>query len=168
MSEPRIRPYAAADLGPLTAIYNHYVTGSIATFDLLPLTTAQFAEWVAAHTAGAGSALFVAEVDGEVVGYAGAGPFRPRAAYDRTVETTIYLAPGHLARGIGRALYARLFETLESRPLHRAIAVISLPNPASERLHARFGFRSVGRLTEVGRKFDRYWDVGLFERPLKP
>ncbi len=164
MSDVLLRPFADGDLGRMTEIYNHYVRTSIATFDLEPVTTAGYEPWVRAHTSGVRHRMWVAEEDGRVVGFAGAGPFRPRPAYDRTVEVSIYLDPSRTGRGLGRALYGRLFESLSGAGLHRGVAVIAEPNPASEALHRAFGFREVGRLTEAGWKFGKPWDVALFER----
>ncbi len=166
MLDPVLRPYAAADLERVTEIYNHYVRTSIATFDVEPVTAARYAQWVGAHTSGQGHQIWVVEEAGRVLGYAGAGPFRPRPAYDRTVETSIYVDPACTGRGLGRLLYARLFESLVDTPIHRAIAVIAEPNPASDALHRRLGFREVGRLTQAGWKFGKPWDVALLERAI--
>ncbi len=166
MHDVLLRPYADGDLEPMTEIYNHYVRTSIATFDLEPVTPAQYEPWVRAHTSGSGHRIWVAEDAGKVVGYAGAGPFRPRPAYDRTVEVSVYLDPTKTGLGLGRALYRRLFEFLSGTDLHRAVAVIAEPNPASDALHREFGFREIGRLTEAGWKFGKHWDVALFERGL--
>ncbi len=165
MASVTLRPYADGDLDRITEIYNHYVRTSIATFDLEPVTSARYSEWVQAYTTGKGHRLWVAEEGRHVIGYAGSGPFRPRPAYDRTAETSIYVDPAKTGRGLGNALYARLFESLTSADLHRAVAVIAEPNPASDALHRRFGFREVGRLSEAGWKFGKPWDVALFERP---
>ncbi len=167
MPDTTLRPYEDDDLERITEIYNHYVRTSIATFDLEPVTPDHYGEWAQASMTGEGHMLWVAEEEGRVVGYAGAGPFRPRPAYHRTVETSVYLDPACTGRGLGSALYGRLFEALASADLHRAVAVIAQPNPASEALHRRFGFREAGRLTEVGSKFGKLWDVALFERTLR-
>lgn len=159
-----LRPYADRDLNRVTEIYNDYVRTSIATFDLEPVAAAEYAHWVEAHTSGEGHGLWVAEQDGQVIGYAGCGPFRPRRAYDRTAEVSIYLDPAQIGRGLGTALYARLFDSLASARLHRLVAVIALPNPASVALHQPFGFREVGRLSQVGWKLGEFRDVALFER----
>ncbi len=166
MPDVLLRPYADGDLERVAEIYNHYVRTSIATFDVEPVASDRYADWVRAHTTGEGHGIWVAEEGGRVLGYAASGPFRPRPAYDRTVETAVYLDPASTGRGLGRALYGRLFESLVQADLHRAIAVIAEPNPASEALHRRFGFRDVGRLSEVGWKFGKHWDVALFERGL--
>ena len=110
--------------------------------------------------------LFVAEHDGQVAGYVETGPFRPHHAYARTIETSIYVAPDAAGHGIGGALYRTLFDELASTDVHRAMAVIALPNESSVRFHERHDFRHAGTLTEVGHKFGRYLDVGLYERAL--
>ena len=109
----------------------------------------------------------MAEDGGRIVGYAGTGTFRAKRAYDTTVETTIYVASGGEQRGLGTRLYAALFEALGGRG--RCTAPwpgVTLPNPASLALHARFGFREVGVFRENGRKLGRYWDVMWLERAL--
>ncbi|MET9802570.1 N-acetyltransferase family protein [Streptomyces sp. NPDC006368] len=100
------------------------------------------------------------------LGYATSSPFRPKAAYSTSVEVSVYLAPEAVGRGIGTLLYDRLFGALADEDVHRVYAGIALPNDASVRLHARFGFRHTGTFTEVGRKFGRYWDVAWYEKDL--
>ena len=110
--------------------------------------------------------LLVAELDGGVAGFATSSVFRERAAYSRSVETSVYCDPSATGRGLGTALYTGLFALLATEELHRAYAGIALPNDASEALHRRFGFREVGTYTEVGHKLDQWWDVRWYERPL--
>lgn len=105
----------------------------------------------------------VAEQDEQVVGYAYASPWRARMGYRRTMEVTVYLAPDACGRGVGSALYADLLDRLRGEGVHAAMATIALPNEASVRLHERFGFTKVGHLREVGLKFGRWVDVGLWE-----
>jgi phosphinothricin acetyltransferase len=162
----RIRPARLDDLGPITEIYNHYVVHTAITFDIDPVAPEDRHAWFLEHTTSAGHRLLVAEDGGRIVGYAGTGTFRGKRAYDTTVETTIYVAPGCEQRGLGTRLYAALFEALVGEPVHRAVAGVTLPNPASLALHARFGFREVGVFRENGRKLDRYWDVMWLERAL--
>jgi phosphinothricin acetyltransferase len=161
-----IRPARASDLARLTEIYNHYVVHSPATFDLAPKTVVERAEWFAQFSETGRHRLLVAEDKDVVLGYAGATRFRAKPAYSRTVETTIYCAPEATGRGIGMQLYAALFEALTHEEVHRIVAGYVPPNPASERLHARMGFRPVGTFSEQGYKFGRYWDVVWMERPL--
>ena len=156
------------DLPRLTEIYNHHVVHSPATFDLEPKTVAQRAEWFAQFAQTGRYRLVVAEEAGIVVGYTGTTRFRVKPAYDRTVETTIYCAPQSVGRGIGAQLYAALFDALAQEDVHRIVAGFVPPNPASEKLHQRFGFKTVGVFTEQGYKFGRYWDVCWMERALTP
>ena len=135
------------------------------TFDLEPWGLAQREAWIRGHAGGRHQALVA--IDGDrVVGFASTGPWRPKAAYERCVETSIYLAPDAIGGGVGTHLYTELFRALEGEDAHRAYAGIALPNPASIALHERFGFRKVAHFTEQGRKFGRYWDVAWFEKTL--
>ena len=154
------------DLPALTAIYNHYVVNTPITFDIEPFTVEQRLQWFELHARTGRYRLFVAEEAGTVIGYAGTGPFRPKEAYETTVETTIYCAPHATGRGIGTRLYAVLFDALKGEDVHRALGGITLPNEASVALHTRFGFVEVARFSENGRKLGRYWDVAWFEKCL--
>jgi phosphinothricin acetyltransferase len=167
MSTLQIRPAQPNDLPRLTTIYNHSVVHSPATFDLEPKTVDERAEWFAQFAENGRHRLVVAEEKGIVLAYAGTTRFRAKPAYSRTVETTIYCAPEALGRGFGTQLYAALFEAIADEDVHRIVAGYVPPNPASEKLHARMGFRAVGTFTEQGYKFGRYWDVVWMERPLR-
>lgn len=166
MADVNVRPATPDDLERLTAIYNHYVGAGAITFDIAPFTPAERRSWYTAHTTGPGHRLLVAEDAAGMLGYAGTGPFRAKRAYDTTVETTIYVVPAACGRGVGNALYATLFAALDGEDVHRAVAGVTLPNPASLALHRRFGFREVGVFRENGRKHGRYWDVLWLERAL--
>lgn len=161
-----VRPAAPADLVTLTEIYNHYVLASPVTFDLQPLTVEQRSLWFQEHSTSGRHRLLVADEEGLVVGYATTSQFRERAAYNTTVEASVYCAPDAVGRGVGSALYRALFAAVASEDINRIVAGITLPNPASISLHRSFGFVQVGIFTQVGRKFDRYWDVAWLERPL--
>lgn len=161
-----VRRAERRDLAPITEIYNHYVETSAITFDVTPYSEAERAPWFAQFGERGRHQLFVAERGGSVIGYAGSLPFRPKAAYETSVETTIYLAPDERARGVGPRLYEALFTALRGEDVHRLLAGITLPNEASVRLHERLGFQRVGVYSEVGRKLGRYWDVGWWERGL--
>ena len=166
MDDVEVRPATRADLPRLTEIYNHYIINTPITFDLKPVTVAERARWFEEHAGNERHRLFVAEVEGTVVGWAGTGSFRDRAAYDTSVEMTIYCAPDATRRGIGASMYRVLFDALKNEDINRLLAGITLPNDASVKLHRRFGFTDVGVFTECGRKFDRYWDVIWMQRPL--
>ena len=163
-----IRPGERRDLAAINAIYNHYIRETAITFDLEPWAMARREAWFATFARAGRHQLFVADDAGAVVGFAYSQPFRDKAAYDTTVETTIYLAPGHLGRGVGSALYRALFEALDGEDVRLCVAGVTLPNDASIALHRRFGFASVGVFREVGRKFGRYHDVEWFQRVNDP
>jgi phosphinothricin acetyltransferase len=164
MAEIRIRPAVRADLPRLTEIYNYYVVNTPVTFDVEPYTVERREAWFAQFGATGRYRLLVAESDGSVVGYAGTTRFRPKAAYETTVETTVYCAPEAVGKGFGRRLYAALFEALRGEDIHRVVAGYTLPNAATAALHERFGFRVVGVFSENGSKFGKYWDVCWTER----
>ena len=162
----RIRPATSDDLAAINDIYNHYVRETAITFDIDEWSMERRREWFEQFGDGGRHRLLVAERDGVVSGFAGTHQFRTKAAYDTTVETTIYCAPGSTGTGIGRRLYARLFEALADEDIRSMIAGITMPNDASVALHRRFGFVDAGVMHAVGRKFDRFWDVLWMERLL--
>ncbi len=160
-----VRPGTLADVPAITAIYNHYVEHTVATFDLVAHDAEERARtWFTAYADTGPHRILVAEDEGTVVGYATSGRFRTKAAYDRTVETTVYLHPDHTGRGHGRRLYDALLAALDEEGVHLCVAAIARPNPASEALHQSLGFREVGVLTEVGHKLGRWVDVGWWQR----
>jgi phosphinothricin acetyltransferase len=159
-----VRRAERRDLARITQIYNHYVETTSITFDVQPYSEQEREPWFAQFAASGRHQLFVAESAGRVIGYAGSLQFKPKQAYETSVETTIYLAPDACARGIGPRLYEALFTALRGEDVHRLLAGITLPNEASVRLHERLGWKLVGTYTEVGRKLGRYWDVGWWER----
>ncbi|MFY1677285.1 MULTISPECIES: GNAT family N-acetyltransferase [unclassified Streptomyces] len=171
-TEVLVRAGVESDLPALTDLYNHYVTQTPVTFDTEAFTSEGRRPWLLAHPEDGPHRLMVATGPArasdppEILGYATSSPFRAKAAYSTSVETTVYVAPGRDGRGVGTALYEALFAVLAREDLHRAFAGIALPNEASVRLHRRVGFRHVGTLGEVGRKFGRYRDVALYERPM--
>jgi len=162
----QVRPATDHDLEAINDIYNHYVLESHCTFDLLPLDMDSRREWFG-HYGDEGRYRVMVAVDaGMVVGYASSSRFRPKAGYETSVETSIYLVEEAQGKGAGSRLYEPLFKSLEGLHVHRAYAGIALPNAPSIALHERFGFKRVALFTEQGRKFDRYWDVAWYEKPL--
>jgi len=166
MMEIAIRPAEQGDLGALTDIYNHYVRETAVTFDVEPRTLEQRRAWLDGFAPTGRYRCFVAVKDRVAIGWASSHRYNERAAYDTTVLTSIYLAPGMTGQGIGRRLYSVLFDALKGEDIHRAFGGISLPNEASIRLHESLGFGRVGVYREVGRKFGRYWDVATYLRPM--
>ncbi len=161
-----VRHAKEADLAQINDIYNYYVINTPVTFDLVPVLSKERVLWFERFAESRLYQLFVAEGEGIVLGYAYSRAFWDRRAYDTTVEVTVYCAHDATGTGIGTQLYATLFEALNGQDLRMAIAGITLPNDASVKLHANFGFEPAGVMHGVGRKFDRFWDVGWYEKRL--
>lgn len=161
-----IRRVEARDLPALLDIYNHYVLHTPVNFDIEPRTLEQRREWLVQFSDRGKYQCFVADDAGVAVGYACSLQFKEKAAYGTTIETSIYCAPDRAGQGIGRKLYTVLFEAIAGEDIHRAFAGVTLPNAGSVGIHEAFGFRHVGTYTEIGRKFGRYWDVGLYLRDM--
>jgi phosphinothricin acetyltransferase len=153
-----------SDLARLTEIYNYYVVNTPITFDVEPYTVERRTAWFEQFGSFGRHRLLVAQLDERVVGYAGTMRWRPKTAYDTTVETTIYCDSECVGQGIGKRLYAALFEAVRDEDIHRFVAGYTMPNSATAALHERLGFKVVGVFTEVGRKFGKYWDVCWTER----
>jgi phosphinothricin acetyltransferase len=167
MTSVVIRPAQEDDLPALTELYNHYVVNTPITFDLQPFSVEERRAWLLEHSHGGRHRILVADNSREkTIAYASTSRFREKAAYDTTVESSVYCRHDVVGRGIGAALYRALFELLQNEDINRVVACVTLPNPPSLALHERCGFRRVGALSSVGRKFDRYWDVAWLERPL--
>jgi L-amino acid N-acyltransferase YncA len=156
-----IRPVRANDAEAIREIYNHYVANTICTFDEQLCSVEQMRCRIVTTTEA--YPWFVAETEGRVVGYSCAGPWKSRCAYRHTVESTVYVAHELTGHGIGRRLYEALISDLRSRSIHNVIGGISLPNPASIALHEKLGFEKAAHFKEVGRKFERWIDVGYWE-----
>ncbi|MBL1099436.1 GNAT family N-acetyltransferase [Streptomyces coffeae] len=174
---PVIRDAAPADLDAVAAIYAHYVTETVATFDETPPTTADWARRLAELTerglpflvadTGDGPGTGPAPGAGGIAGYAYAAPYRPKPAYRHTVEDSIYLAPGRTGAGLGRALLEPLLARCARAGMRQVVAVIAdSGDAASTALHRRFGFTPAGRLAAVGHKHGRWIDTTLMQRDL--
>lgn len=158
-----VRDAGEHDIAAMAAIYDDAVRTSVATFDL-EARGAAYLTGKLAHV-GSGNHLLVAELAGDVVGYALSAPFRERPAYRATKEVSVYLKARARGRGIGGRLYEELLGRLDADPaVHTQMAVIALPNDASEALHRRLGFERVGVLREVGHKLGRYVDTAWWQR----
>lgn len=158
-----IRPARPDDVPAMLAIYGPVVTATAISFETVVPGVAEFEARLAAVAEG----HWLVHDDGDrIAGFAYASPFRARAAYGTTRETTVYLDPECHGRGIGRQLMEALIGRLAADGVHRAIAGIVLPNEASIALHERLGFVHVGTFGQVGRKFDRWHDLGFWQLDL--
>jgi L-amino acid N-acyltransferase YncA len=160
-----IRAAEPSDSGPIAAIYNHYVTNTIVTFEEELVAESEMRRRIG-DVQSASLPWLVAQGDGRVVGYAAATRWKPRTGYRFSTEIAVYVAPGHSRQGIGSALYSRLFPMLRERGIHAVMGGIALPNDASIALHEKFGLRKVAHLAEVGFKFGQWIDVAYWHRTL--
>jgi len=156
-----IREALYSDTKAIAEIYNYYIHNTIITFEMEPVTPEEISNRMEKYKQ-LGNYL-VYEEDGVVIGYCYVSRFRERKAYENTVESTIYLRHGSGGKGVGFQLYAELL-TRVSANYHAIIAGIALPNEASVRLHEKCGFKKVGHFSEVGRKFEKWIDVGFWQR----
>ncbi|MFE0511623.1 GNAT family N-acetyltransferase [Streptomyces sp. NPDC058964] len=159
-----VRPARSGDAEAIRAIRNHAVEHSAALWTQTPQSSAEGEAWLAVHLA-RGSAL-VADVEGEVAGFAVYGPWRELDGYRHTVEDSVYVREGRHGLGIGSALLAELITSARDAGHHLVIAGIEAENTASIRLHERFGFQQVGTVAEVGTKFGRWLDLTIMRLPL--
>lgn len=165
MSSAEIREASDDDTPSMLAIYNDVLLTSTAIFSDVPRTRGEQVRWLTERRA-QDRPVIVACSGGELVGYASYGPFRSWPGYRHTVENSVYLAQSARGKGIGTQLLAALLERAREQRLHAMIAGIDGDNIASMRLHARLGFTKVAELKEVGRKFDRWLNLVLYERIL--
>jgi L-amino acid N-acyltransferase YncA len=166
MPAPEIRPATEADLPAVTDIYQHAVLHGTATFELIPPDLAEMTRRFKALTDG-GYPYLAAALDGRVIGYAYAGPYRPRPAYRFTVENSVYLQPAIHRRGIGAQLLQRLIAESEARGYRQMIAVIGdSANAGSIGVHSSNGFTMIGTHPNVGFKFGRWLDTVMMQRAL--
>jgi L-amino acid N-acyltransferase YncA len=166
MTSLEIRPATEADLPSVTRIYEHAVRHGTATFELVPPDLAEMTRRFDALMDG-GFPYLAALLEGSVVGYAYAGPYRPRPAYRFTVENSVYLEPAIHRRGIGLQLLQHLITECETRGFRQMIAVIGdSANAGSIGVHARCGFQMIGTHPSVGLKFGRWLDTVMMQLPL--
>ena len=159
-----VRPCTADDIPAVCAISNHYIEHTVITFEEIPLTVAQMRERI--NTYMQLYPWLVCEDAGDIVGYAYASKWKERSAYKHTAEVTVYLKHTATHKGYGSALYAELIEQLKAKGCHVLLGCIAIPNEASAKLHERFGFTKTAHFAEVGRKFERWLDVGYWQKLL--
>jgi L-amino acid N-acyltransferase YncA len=161
-----VRPACPADLEQVAEIFGWYAVNSLATFEEFPRPRSEWARH-AGELAGLGLPFLVAETDGEIAGYAYAGPWRRKPAYRLTVENSVFVAHGRTGSGIGRLLLTELLTKCGEAGLRQVIAVIAdSGDPASVGLHLACGFTQAGRLDGVGFKQGRWIDTLLMQRTL--
>ena len=152
-----IREVSAEDIRAVTEIFNHYIENSTASFNIKPFTIGEMEERM--ESIYPEYPYFVAELNGEIVGFCYAHPWKEREAYKHTWESTIYLSPSAVGKGIGERLMRRLIQESPLKGCRVMIACITGGNNASIRLHEKLGFRQVSHFRNVGYKFGNYLDV---------
>ena len=157
-----IRTARSEDAADIQAIYAPFVQETSVSFETVPPNVETMAARISSNLARHG--YFVAQSDAGILGFAYASPYRPRPAYERTAEVSVYLAPQARGRGLAQALYRALFAHLAARGFHTAVAIVTLPNPQSAQLHERCGFAHVGSLQDVGRKFGQWHGTAIYQR----
>ena len=160
-----IRPVQLSDADQIAEIYNYYVSETVITFEEDLVSVEEFQTRIQ-KVLDVGMPWLVAEVDGQIRGYAYAGKWRERVAYQFSVESAVYVSHSQHGQGIGSSLYSALLDELEKLGMHCVLGGIALPNPDSVRLHERLGFKKVAHHSEVGRKFDQWIDVGFWQLQL--
>jgi L-amino acid N-acyltransferase YncA len=160
-----VRAAVAEDGAALARIYNHYITTTVVTFEEALLNAADMSARVA-ETGSAQLPWLVAQSSAGVCGFAYASRWKGRCAYRFSAESTVYLEPAAMGRGLGTALYSTLLARLQELGCHAVIGGIALPNEASIALHERLGMRKVAHFNEVGFKFGRWVDVGYWQKVL--
>lgn len=160
----RLRPASVEDAAAIAAIYQPYVTDSVASFEAVPPDADEMARRMLVAPR---LPWLVAEREGWVVGYCYASPHHPRAAYRWSVDCSVYLDPREQRQGTGRRLYDRLLAVLRELGYVTVFAGISLPNDASVRLHEAVGFTAVGIKRDAGFKHGAWRDVGWWQRGLR-
>lgn len=164
MTPASVVPATTAHAEKIARIYNHYVLNSTATFDTEPGSVEQRIAWL--DERGPRHPVFVAVVDGEVVGWGALSAYRDRPAWRHTAEVAVYLDPAFTGRGIGPLVLHRLIDAAREAELHVLMSQIVADNHASLALAQRAGFERVALLPEVGHKFGDWVDLVLLHKKL--
>jgi L-amino acid N-acyltransferase len=157
MGEVSIRTACEADLSTINDIYNYYVLNSTCTFQIEPETIEARRQWFASHSER--HPVIVAERNGRVIGWGSLSKFRERAAYDYSVETSVYVHHEQLGRGVGRVLLVDLIERAKKLGYRTILGGACSEQAASMKLQAALRFQPVAHFREVGFKFGRWLDV---------
>lgn len=160
-----LREAEEKDLERIVEIYNESVRSSTATFDLSEESIESRRQWFKEHQS-SGLPVFVIEKDSSVIGWCSLSYYHSRCAFRQTVEPSIYLDASYRQQGYGKQLMNRLMTAAAEKGYHAIVALVCSDNQASIKLAKIFGFEIVGRLKEVGYKFDKWLDVSILEKVL--
>ena len=163
MKNHKITSLSYGDIEKINDLYNKYISDTAFTFDIKEKSLDEKKKWANTFS-DTGPYQCVVAYDGDnLIGFASSRPFREKAAYITSVETSVYIDEAYTGNGYGKDLLEELFVRISTFEVKRAYAFITKPNSMSEKLHLSIGFNRVGTLNKVGKKFDKYWDVGVFE-----
>ena len=165
-----IRPVRPSDAARIIEIYSPHILSGPASFENEVPSLEDFQQRISQNTLK--FPWLVYEINGEVAGYAYASAHRSRCAYDWTAECSVYVDEIYHGRGIGKALYAELFNLIKKQGVVNVLAGIALPNERSIKLHEKMGFVACGTFKDAGFKLGKWWDVGWWQlqlqKPAKP
>lgn len=156
-----IREVHPDDAAQIAGIYNRYILETTISFETQPLSAEDMRKRI--EEISSYFPYLVAENNGKLIGYCYAHPWKERAAYCKTLETTIYLASEAKGKGLGTRLMDRLIDECRNRGYHVLIACITAENEESCQFHERLGFKKVSHFEQVGQKFGRWLDVADYE-----
>jgi len=160
----QVRPATYDDLPGILEIYNEAVLNTTATYDYEPRTLEQRHQWFEERRRDDYAVFVALDENRRITGWSALNPFHARPGYRFTAENSVYVAAPMRGHGLGKLLLAPLIEAAKARGLHAIIAAIDADNEASIRLHARFGFETVGHFKQTGFKFGRWLDLIYMER----
>ncbi len=165
--EVQVRAAVVEDLVQISEVYNYYVRNSVVTFDIEPLTLADWQHKFEYIHQLELPFLVAISPGGQLLGFAYVAPWRQKAAYRRTVEDSIYLRPAAIGKRVGTKLLEALIAHSKSAGVKEIVAVISDKGAeASIALHETFGFKHQGHLGKVGFKFGRWLGTVLMQKSL--
>ncbi|MDA8278237.1 MAG: GNAT family N-acetyltransferase [Actinomycetota bacterium] len=160
------RSVTLRDTEALMTIYNREVVGSRVTLDLVPRSISQQRAWIEEHQGVYPALIAYNKSNEDVVGFASVSPYRIRPGYSTTVENSIYIAPDHQGKGLGKYLLAAILDEAAHHGFHACIARVAADHVASIALHKSLGYFEVGIEREIGRKFGKWIDMLLLEKLL--
>ena len=158
-----IKNISNADIEAVNLLYNYYIRNTAFTFDIKEKTLSEKKEWSKIFKKDSPYQCIVAYENNILVGFASSRPFRDKEAYNSSIETSVYISHNYIGKGYGKLLMEDLFIKIDGYNVNRVYAFITEPNNASEKLHLLLGFKKIGVLNNVGKKFGKFWNVGIFE-----
>jgi phosphinothricin acetyltransferase len=158
----KIRKATLDDAHAICNIYNYYIENTAATFETISISEIEMQQRME-EVVNTGYSFYVGEINNKIIGYYYTHRWKERCAYATTVEESIYLDRDETGKGYGTQLFEHLLKHIDKRKFHVLIGGICIPNDNSVRLHEKFGFKQISHMKEIGRKFDKWRDVGYWQ-----